>query len=205
MTSCSAARRTASSLVVCFLGLAWGACEPSEDCTANEVRCEGNTAATCFAVHDTEFTSHNEWRREDCGSRQCTFGSTNGRTEVICAVGGPDTRCSPSASRVTVCPSGGASVLTCQHGYVIGEVACGETARCFELSPPGCSPLAFCSETQKPDPLCAGNVFSACDGNLIVSCSCGMRIEAHVCQSPGPTCAILEASTSTSLQVAGCR
>jgi hypothetical protein len=197
-------------LVLSVSLFAWLGCSPDE-CESDDVRCDGETALTCVGK-DTNFFSELQergWHREVCteGTR-CVVARSPGRARAaFCALAtSTDSRCpgpSPTVDRSRTCDD--THVLACREGFLVADDACSADTRCVTPVDPACSNNAFCATTDEPDPLCAGQAVTACDGNQLVTCSCGLRESAHPCVNPGPTCVVLTAGTTSTRQVAACR
>lgn len=162
-----------------------------DECDGPFARCGGNVAENCGFRWDNELSGHFELDSRDCGGGFCQASSAL----AFCALDpAPDPACPlPEAPTVARCVEG--EVVTWSYGYRVASEPCADGAVCADVDSPGfdptCDTTAFCSTG--PDALCGPGVFTACeDAATILYCSCGYRVDAHACVSPGPRCTLVD-------------
>jgi hypothetical protein len=95
---------------------------------------------------------------------------------AICALAdAPDPRCGADSTRTCE----GNTILQCEHGYAVAEVACAAPfdTCAYELDNLG-NPVARCA-TSRPDPACTPDLPARCDGRDILGCVDGRRTLDH--------------------------
>ena len=189
-----------AALVVPSLGCS------DDECAAGEVACGGNVASTCVAKTDSEISGHNVWSHEDCAAKHCVIAKSAGSQKAICALETKaDARC-PEVGEATACGTSG--TLVCRDGYVVGNEACPAETSCVAFRGARneeCSRVALCSRVPTPDPLCGGGAYTACDGDVLVTCRCGVRESAQPCTSPGARCVVILDASASTRETAACR
>lgn len=165
--------------------------EPDVRCSGTTDACDGNDLLHCrqgFLVSST-----------DCVTRIITSAdapaSTSGLPPGVCVsvdqwaacalAPEPDPRCQPSTGWTRVC--GDNEQLTCDHGYVLGVVACPGTGSC--VPDPEGGDYAFCATTKAPDPRCpsAGYENTFCADGVVRYCRLGWPTYEQPCDQG--TCA----------------
>ena len=166
----------------------------ADECRSGKGRCIDNVAESCVAISDSELSSHTEWMSEPCWNGFCQTAPSSSQAGAFCALDPAlDPSCPPELqSRRAASRCIGSSVRTWTYGYRVAELDCGALA-CVDQAvsgfDPSCDDFAFCSPSREPDPLCTEGVVTACaDERTIVYCSCNFRRDAHLCESPGPSC-----------------
>jgi len=162
-------------------------CTPADECDGPFVTCHGNIAVTCQSRAANDLQSYWELRREPCGDRFCH--TSNGA--AYCALDAlVDPDC-PSELRDSYQASGCiAGVLTTwRYGARIAAQTCTNGTTCMPLDG-ACSGEVFCVASTSPEPLCAGAFTRCVDAQVIGYCRCGIQVDAHACENPGPRCVI---------------
>ncbi len=202
-------RSLPASAVVLAVLIAFGCSK--DECPTGAASCDGSIASTCVGHVDNELSGHNEWSRHDCIGKQCVVAATTYGHEAFCAFAATtDPRCPAANDGESWGRCDATKLLSCRDGFLVGETTCATPSVCVDSASafggdPECARDAFCAATANPDPLCGHDVVSACDGDSIVTCHCGVKYDAHPCVSPGPRCVLLLTVDGGTKQVAGCR
>jgi len=96
-----------------------------DECEVGEVRCFGNTMATC------KQTVPRQWHMSDCGAHLCREVKTPDMSmAAVCALEGkPNAACLPNLERACTVDE---RAVSCQHGYVVQvHQACLAPTACY--------------------------------------------------------------------------
>ncbi len=162
-------------------------CTPADECEGPLAGCDRNVAITCQSRAINDLQSYWDFRSMPCGDRFCR--AANGA--AYCALDPAEDPACPEELRGSYQASGCvAGVLTTwRYGARIAAETCANGTTCLALDG-ACSGEVFCVASTSPEPLCAGAFTRCVDEQVIAYCRCGIQVDAHACENPGPRCVI---------------